>query len=506
MFETGPIHSATRAALAAIGLVCLAACGFGGEHAVDATTELQPCHLKGLSESVLCGTHEVFENRVTRQGRRIRLNIAVIPAIAASPAPDPLFVLAGGPGQAATDIGPVLLPFLKKVRADRDIVLVDQRGTGASNPLDCPEDLPDGAAAGESESARELKRMFRAGYEPGLLEVCLEHLDADTRLYTTPIAMDDLDDVRRALGYTKINLYGASYGTRAALVYMRRHPDAVRAVVLDGAAPPALKVPLNMAPDGERALRLVMKHCADDPDCHEAHPDLEAQLDRILQRLSERPQRRRIRHPRTGETVDLTITHDAFVGQLRTTLYDPDLASLLPLVLERADAGDFDPFIALGATMAEGVTDAISLGMFLSVICAEDIPFITDADRRAALPGTFLGAVMLDAIVKACADWPAATMPPGYTEPVRSDLPTLILSGALDPATPPRWGDEVAGHLSRSAHLIDPGAGHNVLPRGCAREIVARFIESGTVDDLDATCLESSRRPPFFLNASGPRP
>ena len=348
--------------------------------------------------------------------------------------------------------------------------------------------------------------MFRAAYEPGLLEACLEQLDAETQLYTTPIAMDDLDDVRRALGYGTINLYGASYGTRAALVYMRRHPDAVRAVVLDGAAPPAMKLPLNMAPDGERALRLVMKDCAEDPGCREAHPNLEARLDRILQRLSERPLRHRTRHPRSGEMVDLTITHDAFVGQLRSTLYDPDLASLVPLILERADAGDLDPFIALGVTMGEGAAEGISLGMFLSVICAEDVPFITDADRRAALPGTFLGAVMLDAMVKACADWPSAVMPPEYVEPVRSDLPTLILSGAIDPATPPRWGDEVAGHLSRSAHVIDPGAGHNVLPRGCAREIVARFIESGSVDDVDATCLESSRRPPFFLDASGPRP
>jgi pimeloyl-ACP methyl ester carboxylesterase len=485
-------------AAAAIGMLLgMSACAPQEADGKGATIPLSPCHLKGLSEVVECGTLEVFEDRAAQAGRRIALRVAVIPAVTATPDPDPLFILAGGPGQAATEIGPTILPFLRRVRPRRDIVLVDQRGTGASNPLDCVDEAAD---------PDDLQHLFSVIADPQLLTGCLARLDADPRLYTTPIAMDDLDDVRRALGYDTINLYGGSYGTRAALVYMRRHPEAVRSAVLDGAAPAAMKLPLHMAQDGERALRHALDDCAADERCHERFPDLEADLDNLLRRLARDPIPVRTRHPRTGAMVDLEISRDGFVSQLRAALYDPDVVSLLPLIVQRAAGGDFDPFIALGAAFTGGIADSISLGMFLSVVCAEDLPYISAAERSEALAGTFLGPVMLDAIEKSCAVWPAGELPPGYTDPVRSDHPVLILSGALDPATPPRWGEEVARHLSRARHVVAAGAAHNVLPRGCAADVVARFLEAGDAADLDLSCFDGSRRPPFFLDPAGPRP
>ena len=188
-------------------------------------------------------------------------------------------------------------------------------------------------------------------------------------------------------------------------------------------------------------------------------------------------------------------------------LYDPDVVSLLPLVLQRAAGGDFDPFIALGVTFSGGLADSISLGMFLSIVCAEDLPFISAAERREALPDTFLGGVMLDAIEESCDVWPVGDLPPGYTDPVLSDHPVLILSGELDPATPPRWGEEVARHLSRSRHVVAAGAAHNVLPRGCAGDIVAQFLEAGDGSDLDLSCFK--RLAPSAVSFStlpGPRP
>jgi pimeloyl-ACP methyl ester carboxylesterase len=501
--ESAPAAGAAirRDAAATAGAVLLlAACAPPGAAGGGPAMALSPCHLKGLSEVVECGTLEVFEDREAAAGRRIPLRVAVIPAVAATPSPDPLFILAGGPGQAATEIGPRLLPYLARVRTRRDIVLVDQRGTGGSNPLDCPEETGGGTAPDD------LRRLFRIVEDEEALRRCLERLDADPRLYTTPIAMDDLDDVRRALGYDAINLYGGSYGTRAALVYMRSHPEAVRSAVLDGAAPPAIKLPLFMARDGERALRLAFHDCAADRACGKRFPDLERNFEELLRRLDEGPLPVRMRHPGTGRPVDLEITRDMFASHLRGALYDPELASLLPLVLERAAAGDLDPFIALGLAIAGGVAESISQGLFLSVVCAEDVPRIGDGERASALAGTFLGGVMLDAVEKACLTWPAGRLPPGYAEPVATDHPVLVLSGALDPATPPAWGEEVVRHLPRARHAVAAGAGHNVLPRGCAGDLVARFIEDGDAAGLDLSCLEGSRRPPFFLDPTGPEP
>lgn len=463
--------------------------------------ELEDCRLDGVSVPARCGSLTVHEDRAAGDGRTIDLNIVVIPAVSDNPEPDPLFFLAGGPGQAATALAGPMLPLLADVRRNRDLVFVDQRGTGGSGRLTCAffENEVDEEELGESLQVDTL--------DLDELRKCLAEIEAaaDPRRYTTPAAMDDLDAVRAALGYETINLYGGSYGTRAGLVYMRRHPERVRAAVLDGLAPVSMALPSTVNADAHRALDRLFADCAADAGCREAFPDLPQTFARVIAALEANPRTLDTTHPRTGEPFELTLTAGSFAGVLRGVLYAPTIASLVPYTVARAAEGDFGPYLAQMVTMTD-VGEALDLGLFLSVVCAEDVPQLADgAAGRLAADG-ILGRHMIELTVDACTVWPAADLPAGYFEPVRSDASTLLLSGDLDPVTPPRWGEDVLAGLSNARHLVAPGAGHGVVARGCADELVAEFIEKGSHADLDASCLERIRRPPFLLSPAGTEP
>ena len=277
------------------------------------------------SVNALCGKYSVFENRKTQKGRKIDLNIAVLPAFANRPEPDPLFFLAGGPGQAATDLGPLISRLFKKVLAHRDIVFVDQRGTGLSNPLDC-----------EWNKEGDLAKMLRV--EPPLkeIEACVNGYDADLGLYTTDIAMDDLDEVREKLGYDKINIYGGSYGTRAALMFLRRHGDKVRSVILDGVAPFQNPIPVNFADDAEKSLELLLEDCKKSRHCDSAFPNIKQKLDDLLEQLEQNPGQVSLKHPRTGKLSKVEIKRDNVTGILFSSLYSSEVSALIPLAIEKA--------------------------------------------------------------------------------------------------------------------------------------------------------------------------
>lgn len=491
-------------------LVALVACGGGSDpgsgyglsagagadaDARRAQAGLTACRLPGVRDA-RCGTLEVWEDPGAGRGRKIALRVAVIPAIDRFPEPDPLVILVGGPGQAATEVGPLMLPALERIHRERDVVLVDQRGTGSSNPLDCdPED---------DSPAGELRELFRVDLDLERLADCRSKWDADPALYTTPIAMDDLDDVRAWLGYERVNLWGGSYGTRAALIYLRRHPEHVRSVILDGVAPVSMKLPLFMARDGQRALDRVFADCDADAGCKATYPDLHAQLVALLDGLAETPAHVEVEHPRTGEPVRLEIQRDAVAGILRGALYAPETAALVPTVIERAHDGDFQPLAALALTGA--LSDTMSIGMFLSVVCAEDIPQLEAGEGARASAGTFLGTTMLDAVVEACEDWPTGEIPDGYADPVASEVPVLVLSGELDPATPPGWGERAAETLSNAEHVIVPGIGHGAWNRACVPDVMADFVAAGTAQGVDTSCTQRLHRPPFFVSFAGPPP
>ena len=454
---------------------------------------LTPCRLDGLTAAAECGSLRVFENREARAGRQIDLRVAVVPALAARPRPDPLFVLVGGPGQAATQAGAQLAETLSAVRQQRDIVLVDQRGTGGSNPLAC-----------ESDRAQPLAEAFAPHAELAEMRACHASLDADTTLYATPMAMADLDEVRESLGYATLNLWGGSYGTRAALVYLRQYPERVRSVILDGSAPAALTLPLYVARDTQRALDLLFDDCAADADCQRTFPSARDDFRALLASLEAHPLETTLVHPRLGESIQLRIERAGVASAVRNMLYVPQLAALLPLAIERSKLSDYGTFVAAFDAFMSGVE--VSTGMFLSIVCAEDVPRFDEQRAVELTQGTFLDGKWLLDLKAQCESWPAARLPEAYFEPVVSDVPSLLLSGNLDPVTPPSWGELVAQSLPQSRHVVVPGAGHGTTPLGCIPDLIADFLEDLAPARLDASCVERIRRPPYFTSLQGPQP
>lgn len=485
----------------ALALGALSGCGEARREA-SPTLALRPCWLPGVDDQARCGTLEVFEDREARKGRTIKLRVAVVPALAASPEPDPVFVLAGGPGQSAISVARAILPVAERLRRSRDLVLVDQRGTGDSHALPCELVNPEAPLADK----------FKSTIDPATIRGCLDKLDADPRLYTTDIAMDDLDEARAALGYATVNLWGTSYGTRAGLVYLRQHPDRVRSAVLDGVAPMSLYLPLSMARDAERAIGLLFAHCSNDPACARAYPDLEPRFRAFLAALADKPLTARVAHPKTGKIEEVTIDRDGFAGALRGLLYAPEVSALVPLVLDQAMRGEVGPFVTATVGLASGIDETMSVGMFFSVVCSEDAPFFDDAALLRESQGTFVGPGPLRAMVAPCALWPRRALPKGYRDPVASDKPVLLLSGELDPVTPPSWAAEAKKTLPNALALDVDGVGHNTTGLGCVRKLMADFIQKGArfreldLPALDAECAHALRRPAFFTSYAGTEP
>ena len=489
-----PLVTPGRRALALLALLIgLAACRAAPQETAEPALPLEPCRLAGGVEAQ-CGALTVFENRARGDGRTIDLNVAVIPAASSASAPDPLFMLAGGPGQSATETFPLLLGLFSDLNRTRDIVLVDQRGTGKSNPLVC-------ASLEEAPLDLDLALAEQAA----LLQACAAELaaTADLTQYTTDIAMADLDDVRAALGYERINLLGVSYGARAALAYARLFPERVRTLLLDAVAGPELVLFLQMPQDGQRALELLFARCAGDAACQTAFPDLRRDFNDLLARL-ETPQPITVADPLSGEPIALTLTRDLFSQLIFNTLYSADLAALLPLLVHTAAAtGDFGPLVVQGLAVSAGAQ--ITPGLLYTVTCAEDAPLI-DLDEAAALQAGTVFALRADDFVEICSAWPRSEIAPDFRDLPVIEAPALLLSGEADPVTPPRYAEQAAARLPNSLHLVAPHYGHGVIGVGCLPRIAARFIQSGAVDGLETDCLESVPPPPFFVRFAGPEP
>jgi len=440
----------------------------------------------------LCGTITVFEDRKLKAGRTIDLNVMVIPALARIPKPDPVFFLAGGPGQSSVHFGPFVFERLRKVRMDRDLVFVDQRGTGKSNPLDC---VPD------SDAFENLDRTIEQieALEIKEMQACLAGYDADPRLYTTSIAMDDLNEVRQTLGYNEINLFGISYGTRAALEYIRRHEATVRSAILDGVAPPTMVIPARVAIDAQAAFEQLLADCKKQDTCRAAFPDLSQHFDELIARLGEDLTEVTFTHPRTGETLPGKINATVITRYLRGLLYDRTISRLIPFAIEAAWGGNYEPMMTL-AFAFYGEESPMSVGMTASVLCAEDM-------TRSLSPndaGLDFDNTLYRTFEKICAFWPRGTVDAGYFDPVTTDLPVLLTSGKLDPITPPAYAIEAAQTLSRYEHVIVPGVGHSVVGAGCMPDVVLDFLETADPANLSTACAVDITRPAFFTSHAGP--
>jgi pimeloyl-ACP methyl ester carboxylesterase len=476
-------------AIAFTAIALLSGCGTL-KTKTDALDRLQRCTSKQGPLDGYCGTVEVWENRQAKTGRRIRLKVVVLPGARRGENPDPLFYLSGGPGQGAAQEAASIQQMFRPVLGDRDIVLVDQRGTGESNSLAC-EPNPDEPLKADPEEALRLLRG------------CMERFDADLRLYTTPIAMDDLDQVREQLGYDRINLYGASYGTRAAIAYVRRHPKTVRSVVLDSVAPPDMILPLYFARDSQRAFDRLAAACAADPGCTQAFPNLADRFAQLLARLDRNPERVSMTHPRTGKPEMITFDRLTISAIVFTALYLPETAAMLPFLIHRATEGDFSGLLALSSA-GVGAVEGMSLGMRYSVICAEDAPRVNEETILRETRGTFAGAALAKAFLKPCEYWPRGEVPADFHAPFAAEAPALVLSGEFDPVTPPSWGEQIAKQWRNTRHVVVPGIGHGAATRGCMMRVVRRFLNDANPTSVDARCAETLRRKPFFLSYAGP--
>lgn len=467
--------------------------------AVAAGLELSDCQLEGpfgiQHAEARCGILAVPENPAEPDGRHIELNVAVIPADRPAPEPGAVALLAGGPGQAATEAYPGMQQAFAGLNDDRDILLVDQRGTGASNPLDCtyePEEL-----WAKEISREETHRSVRRCLE--------EHDGTDPRFYTTPVAMDDLDRVREALGYERLDLVGVSYGTRAAQVYLRRHPDRVRSVVLAGSVPMDEYLGLGHAANLDRALDALFEACLATQDCARVFGDPGGALDEVMSQVTEAPASLSLAHPTTGRRTELSLGRDGVAGAIRMLAYTPEGQALLPLLINDArESGNLERLAAQALMTSTELLEQLSRGMEMSVMCAEDVPFYPGDWQAPA--DSVLGRALVDFVRWSCEVWPRGDMPAGYHEPVASEVPALLLSGELDPVTPPAWGERVAETLENSRHFTVPGQAHALLGRGCVDEVVARFVGEAGFEDLKADCLEDMGRMPFFVDFTGPSP
>jgi pimeloyl-ACP methyl ester carboxylesterase len=473
-------------------LLILSACSGENAPKTAPTLALKECRVPGIDNAIKCATYDVFENRETKSGRKIGLNIVVLPASAKAKEPDPIFLFAGGPGQAATDLAVIAQAVLGSLNNKRDIVLIDQRGTGKSNLLNCKfptEDNPD--------MANPIKRRELT---IALYTECRDTLakKADLTQYGTTTAMADYDEVRQALGYNQINLWGASYGSRSAQEYLRRYPDRVRTMTIDSVASPSLILPENFARDAGAAIESAFVACEKSAVCNKSYPTMRADFAAMLDRLDKTPQKASVPNPLTGIAQDITVTRDTIAMAAFSSLYVPQLVAVLPESLKQANRGNYAPLMALTGGVADMAEDKIAIGMRMSVNCAEDVPRITPAMREAADKVEPFRASFIREFSTACEVWPKGKVADDFYTPVKSDKPVLLFSGALDPVTPPSFAEETKKTFSNSLHFVAPNAGHGTSHLGCGPKIIKQFIEKASVADLNGDCLKRLPRPMFY--------
>jgi len=477
-----------------VGLVLLLASSVAS--ATDRYEELRNCELSAaggrLTASARCGELEVPENPADASGRTLELAYAVLPRRNRSAETEPLFFLAGGPGQSARDMLPIMQRALNEVNRNHDLIFLDQRGTGGSNALECTFDDPENWLDMDLPAISERLRECRRGW------------DADVRFYTTGHGADDIDALRAHYGFEQINLYGGSYGTRMAQVYLRRHPERVRSVIIDGVVPTRLHLGSEHGLKLDQALNRLFTACAENADCNASFPDLGNAFSSLVERFRDETLDLVVTDPRTGRAIDLPFNRDVLASSLRFLAYGPQSQSIIPyLVHEAATTGSPDRLASQALITQEQMDDMIAIGLNFAVGCSEDWP---GWPRQLDQSGTLLGDAMLEFYDTVCDWWPAGQVNADFHRPFDSDVPMLILSGELDPVTPPEYGDEANEQFSNSLHLVGTGLGHIVVTHPCFGRIASEFIETASPDDLDLECLDALGAEPFFLDLLGPAP
>jgi pimeloyl-ACP methyl ester carboxylesterase len=452
--------------------------------------ELKPCRLRGVEHEALCGAVSRPLDPAQPQGAQIEIQFALLPALARNKKPDPVFFFAGGPGQSAIEIAGQVGAMLGRFTNRRDIVLIDQRGVGKSAPLVCDADDP----------ARPLAEQFDMQRVRAQQAQCLDKLKTlpygDLRFFTTTIAMADAEAVRAALGADQINLIGGSYGTRAALEYMRQFPQRVRRAVIDGVAPPDMVLPASFSSDNQAALDALLAACEKDAGCVAREPQLAERWRALLASL---PRAVTLAHPLTGQSESIELTRESLLGMVRGPLYVPALAAALPVAIGEATRGRFEPLAGVAMSFGGRRGTQLAAGMHFAVVCAEDFARL---DRATDKPGVDFGGTFASLYDEICPTVARGDVPEAFYTMPPAPAATLVLSGGLDPATPPRHGERAAKALGAKArHVVVPNAGHGVMGIGCMRDVLYRFVDAASDDDalkVDASCVTSIPRPLMF--------
>ncbi len=451
------------------------------------------CYKAGLSRPIKCLDMMVPENWDQPSAEKINLHMAIIPAKGGFSEDDPFIVFAGGPGQAATDYGSLVRASFDRINERRDIILIDQRGSGMSNPLSCETD-------DESFSGANKEMMVQA------IQNCLASYDVDVRHFTSFDAIKDFEYVRQKLAISQWNIWGGSYGTRIGLLYMKHHPEVIRTAILDGVAAPNSRLFVTAPGDSQASFDKLVTDCLKDEGCRNSFPNVERQLFDLIDQLNENPFDFTWQEPLSGKEESFLLNGEVVANIVRTSLYAPQRWAMVPYIVDQAERlQNYKPLVSLALDGEVWAGSSMYIGLTLSVLCAEEVPRNVAADAAREGEGSFHKDYYYQFWLGACSQWPIKSVLAGYEDPIESDIPTLILSGALDPVTPEGRGNDAAKHLKNVWHLTSNAAGHNVSHVACAPKIMADFIKDMSLPKDDYDCLDQPIRPYFMTSPTGAR-
>ncbi len=446
-------------------------------------------NIPGSSDTVLTGSFPVLEDREAKNGRIINLHIVVVPALHPDSAGTPIFFFQGGPGVAATNDALIFTDPSIPYRKYHDIVLIDIRGTGSSNPLNCAS----------LQIKKGLQDQFADMYPPKAVKACYDSLSkiADLKQYTTTHVVEDIEDIRKWLGYGKINIYSLSYGTRVALVYMKMFPASIESCILWSPLPTYAKMPLYLAKFAQNSLDKVFDDCEHDSSCRFTFPGIKKEFDRLWKKGKQAPFVFEYIDA-TGKKEPLSVSWNAFETKLRSLLYTPAGIRQIPYIVHQAYMANLNPFIE---QFPKGIdtNNSIAEGLYLSITCSEDVPFIQQSEIRSLTEGTFMDSYRIDQQAGACSLWSRGRIPGDFFEPVVTRIPTLILSGGFDPITPTSMAQEIAGHLPNATLVVIPQMSHlfdGLSHTECFDDICLRFINY-PFHPLDLGCIKLMQPPNY---------
>lgn len=470
-----------------LSVVCLL--GSMTSQANDDPLTLENCHVKGIKQQISCGKLTVPENYQNKDGDKISINFVVLPAIDNSKGKDPLMFLAGGPGQAAVSLAGGLYKAFNEIRKTRDLILVDQRGTGESHPLQC-----------HNVEKFDAYQGLPADFNVDEVKECIANLSGDLSQYNSENAIRDFDAVRAALGHDKIAIYGGSYGTRAGLVYMRLFPDSLSSVILDSVGP--IEVPIGLfGKSSARSFDMLLENCKKETSCNNAYPNLRKEFNDVVSQLEQGNINTTIPHPRLGTPTEFNISKAKFISTIFTQLYSVGGRSIVPLIIHQAAQGNFAPVAGLIA-VTDG-SQSMFVGLTFNIVCNEDIPRVTEDMFAKDADNDFNGDISHSSWKTACPVWPTYRPNADFYQPVTANIPTLILSGELDPVTPPSNGEFSAKTIPNSKHIVMKNSAHTPGVSACPIGIINEFLNEKDPNDLDESCLDDIPNESFMTGLNG---